>query len=103
MLEKPLIQHRLVVPDPECLAQGISDGGGGCGCGHLVPVSSLLADRRRLPQEGEVPAAGADVHPGDESAVLGTAANEPSAKFSPTRAFSSGLKRLLPLSDTIHY
>ena len=43
VLEKPLIQHRLVVPDPECLAQGISDGGGGCGCRHLVPVSSLMA------------------------------------------------------------
>ena len=34
---------------------------------------------------------------------VGTAANEPSAKFSPTRAFSSGLKRLLPLSHLRHY
>ena len=82
---------------------GSLGGDSGGGWRHLVPVSSLLADRRRIPQEGEVPAAGADVHPGDESAVLGTAANEPSAKFSPTRAFSSGLKRLLPLSHLRHY
>ena len=60
------------------MSPGGLGGDRGGGWRHLVPVSALLANRRRIPQEGEVPAAGADVHPGDESPVLGTAANEPS-------------------------